>query len=75
MEIFSKIFFQFVGLIKGENNMYQLKYFSYVVCSAIGGIIFSKLIPGTDIFTCATWLMAGNALYEILSWKYNDEEN
>jgi len=54
--------------------MYQLRYLMYLGLSVFGGSILTKFIPGSETISNAAWLMAGNILYEILDWKYNQTE-
>ena len=53
------------------NYIYLVRYITYLVCSIIGGIILAKLIPASNYFLNACWLLEGAILVEILEWKYN----
>lgn len=56
--------------------MINLKYITYLIVSIIGGAIIAKIIPTTSPMINAVWLMTGNILYELLTWKYETlEEN
>lgn len=55
--------------------MYQLRYLTYLILSVVGGCILKKMFAQSDIFVNATWLMTGNVLFELLEWKYNQQEN